>query len=178
MTQLKVPIGKRDHIQGDMDAPIKLVEYGDFECPNCAEAYPIVKIIQEDMNNKLCFVFRYFPLKQLHSHALSAAYAAEAAGRQKKFWEMHDMLFEHQDALHDEDLQEYGRTLDLNMVKFIKDMRSAETVKRVQEDFMSGVRSGVNGTPTFYINGLRYDGSYDYEVMLKKLEREVRRSFL
>lgn len=169
MTKLKVAIGKRDHIKGDLEARVKLVEYGDFECPNCGEAYPIVKRIQEDMNNKLCFVFRYFPLKELHEHAFAAACAVEAAGKQKKFWEMHDMLFEHQDALEEEDLREYGQALDLDMGKFIKDMKSVETAKRVQEDFMNGVRSGVNGTPTFYINGIRYDGSYDYDTLREAL---------
>lgn len=170
MIKLKVPIGKQDHIQGDIKAPVKLVEYGDFQCPNCGEAYPIVKRIQEEMGDKLCLVFRNFPLKELHEHAFSAACAAEAAGKQKKFWEMHDMIFEHQDALEDEDLREYAEALDLDMGKFVKDMKSAETVKRIQEDFMNGIRSGVNGTPTFYINGVRYDDSYDYDTLIKALE--------
>lgn len=176
MTKLKVDIGKRDYIKGDIDAPVKLVEYGDFECPSCGEAYPICKRIQEDLGENFCFVFRYFPLKELHEHALAAAYAAEAAGKQKKFWDMHDMLFEHQDALENEDLMEYARVLDLDMGKFIKDMKSVETAKRVEEDFMNGVRSGVNGTPTFYINGIRYDGSYDYDTLIKELAKEVRHS--
>jgi len=123
------------------------------------------------MGDKLFFVFRNFPLKELHTHAFSAACAAEAAGRQKKFWEMHDMIFEHQDALRDEDLREYAQALGLDMSQFIKDMKSAEIAKRVQEDFMNGVRSGVNGTPTFYINGIRYDDSYDYDTLKKALER-------
>jgi protein-disulfide isomerase len=171
MHKLKVPIGKRDHIKGSMDAPVTVVEYGDFECPYCGEAYPIVKRIQEEMGDKLCLVFRNFPLKELHSNAFSAACAAEAAGKQNKFWEMHDMLFENQDALHDVDLQEYAEALDLDIDQFIKDMRSEEIAKRVQEDFMNGARSGVNGTPTFYINGIRYDGSNDYDTLLEELER-------
>lgn len=174
MAKLKVPIGKKDHIQGNINAPVKLVEYGDFECPNCGQAYPIVKRIQEEMGNKLCLVFRNFPLKELHKHAFSAACAAEAAGKQKKFWEMHDILFEHQEALHDEDLREYAEALELNVDQFINDMRSEEIAKRVQEDFVNGVRSGVNGTPTFYINGIRYDDSYDYDTLQKALERTVR----
>jgi protein-disulfide isomerase len=169
MTKLKVAIGKQDHIQGNINAPVKLVEYGDFECPNCGEAYPIVKRIREDMGEKLCLVFRNFPLKELHEYAFAAACAAEAAGKQNKFWEMHDMLFENQDALEDEDLWKYAQALDLDMGKFIKDMKSVETTKRVQEDFMNGVRSGVNGTPTFYINGIRYDGSYDYDTLRNSL---------
>jgi protein-disulfide isomerase len=173
MTKLKVAIGKEDHIQGNINAPIKLVEYGDFECPNCGEAYPIVKRIQEKMGDNLCFVFRNFPLNELHMHAFAAACAAEAAGKQKKFWEMHDMIFENQDALESEDLMEYGRTLDLDIDQFTKDMKLVETAKRVQEDFMNGVRSGVNGTPTFYINGIRYDGSYDYDTIIKVLRNSL-----
>lgn len=173
MHKLKVAVGKQDHIQGKIDAPVKLVEYGDFECPNCGEAYPIVKEIQKELGNKLCFIFRHFPLKELHDHAFSAACAAEAAGKQKKFWQMHDMLFEHQDSLHEEGLLEYGRALVLNTRQFIKDMRSAKIIKKVRDDFANGVRSGVNGTPTFYINGIRYDGSYDYDAMIKELEMRI-----
>lgn len=174
MHKLRMGIGKQDHIQGDINAPVKLVEYGDFECPHCGEAYVIVKRIQEEMRDKLCFVFRHFPLKELHSHAFSAARAAEAAGKQNKFWEMHDILFEHQNAMHNGDLLEYGKELELDMHKFIKDMKSEKTAKRVREDFLSGVRSGVNGTPTFYINGIRYDGPDDYDSLIKELERTVR----
>lgn len=177
MVRLKVPIGRGDHIQGELNAPVKLVEYGDFQCPNCGEAYPIVKKVQEEMGNKLCLVFRNFPLKELHEHAFSAALAAEAAGKQNKFWEMHDMLFENQDSLNDEDLLRYALSLDLNMRRFTKDMKSAETAKDVRDDFSGGVRSGVNGTPTFYINDIRYDGSYDYDTILKVLEKEVRHYF-
>lgn len=170
MAKLKVPVGKGDHIQGDLNAPVMLVEYGDFECPNCGEAYPICKRIQEELSGKICFVFRHFPLKELHSHAFSAACSAEAAGKQKKFWEMHDMLFENQEELHDEDLLGYASKLDLNMNKFMKDMKSAGVAKKVHDDFMGGVRSGVNGTPTFYINGVRYDDSYNYDTLIKELE--------
>lgn len=169
MNKLTVPIGDRDHIEGSKNAPVKLVEYGDFDCPNCGEAYHVLKRVKEDSEDKLCLVFRYFPLKQLHKHALDAAYAAEAASRQNKFWEMHDMLFENQDALENEDLQKYAKALNLDMDQFIKDMKSDEVAEKVHEDFMSGVRSGVNGTPTFFINGKRYDGSYDYDIIIKEL---------
>lgn len=178
MSILKVPIGKRDHIYGSIDARVKLVEYGDFECPNCGAAYSIVKRIQQDLGDRLCLIFRHFPLKEIHEHAFSAACAAEAAGKQNKFWDMHDMLFEHQDALHDEDLIKYGGLLGLDMPQFIKDMDSTEVEKKVREDFMSGVRSGVNGTPTFYINGIRYDDSYDYDNFKNVLEKEAGYTFL
>ncbi len=170
MTKLTVPVGKHDHIQGSKDAPVTLVEYGDFECPYCGAAYPIVKAITEELKDYLRFVFRNFPLSEIHSHALHAAFAAESAGLQGKFWEMHNMLFEHQDALEDEDLVSYAQQLGLDTKKFAKDFASPQVAKKVREDFMSGVRSGVNGTPTFFINGIRYDGSYEYEPLREALE--------
>lgn len=174
MTILTVPVGKHDHIQGKDDAPVTLLEYGDFECPYCGEAYPIVKRIQQELGDDLRFVFRHFPLSQVHPHALQAAYAAEAAGKQDKFWEMHDMLFEHQNALKNEDLVRYADTLGLDTKVFIDDFGSPEVAKKVQEDFMSGVRSGVNGTPTFFIDEVRFDEGYDYGTLLSALEEEIK----
>jgi protein-disulfide isomerase len=133
---------------------VTLVEYGDFECPHCGAAYPIVKAIQEAMGSKLLFAYRHFPLTRIHAHAEHAAEIAEAAGKHGKFWEMHDILFEHQDALEDEHLVEYAEALGIDV-----EWGTAES--RVREDFASGVRSGVNGTPTFFINGVRYDGGAD-----------------
>jgi protein-disulfide isomerase len=130
---------------------VTLVEYGDFECPHCGAAYPIVKAIQEAMGSKLLFAYRHFPLTRIHPHAEHAAEIAEAAGKHGKFWEMHDVLFENQDALEDEQLVGYAEALGVN-----PEWGAAEP--RVREDFASGVRSGVNGTPTFFINGFRYDG--------------------
>lgn len=170
MSTLILPVGERDHISGNVHAPSILLEYGDYECPYCGAAYPIVKQIQKEMGEKLCFVFRNFPLSEIHPHALQAAYTAEAAGLQEAFWKMHDMLYEHQDALEDTDLLEYAQVLDLDTEQFLSDMESVGVEDRVEEDFMSGVRSGVNGTPTFFINGVRHDDAYDYDTLLAALE--------
>ncbi len=171
MSTLVLTVGARDHIQGNPDAPITLLEYGDYECPHCGRAYPVVQRIEDRLGDSLRFVFRNFPLAEVHPHATHAAYAAEAAGRQHRFWEMHDTLFENQDALEDEDLTDYAEELELDVKQFITDMLSFEIAQRVQEDFMSGVRSGVNGTPTFFINGKRHDGPFDYDFLLAALER-------
>lgn len=174
MTALTVSIEKDDHIQGRDDAPVTLLEYGDFECPYCGEAYPIVKRIQEKLGNDLKFIFRHFPLAEIHPHARQAAYAAETAGKQGKFWEMHDILYTHQDALEDEDLFGYADTLTLDTNAFTADFESPNVAKKVQKDFMSGVRSGVNGTPTFFIDGIRFDEGYDYDTLLSALEEEIK----
>jgi protein-disulfide isomerase len=158
--QLTPPVSDRDHIAGSDDAPVTLVEYGDFECPYCGMAYPIVKTAQRELGDDLRFVFRHFPLSEAHPHARVAAQAAEAAGAQGKFWEMHDMLFEHQDALEPEDLVAYAKALGIDTELFVRELEAGTYEKRVREDFRSGVRSGVNGTPTFFINGSRYDGSW------------------
>ncbi len=167
------PAGRRgrDHIQGPADAPVTLVEYGDYECPYCGEAYPIVKEVQARMGDRLRFVFRNFPISTSHPHAEHAAEAAEAAAAQGKFWEMHDLLYEHQRHLADEDLLRTPSELGLDVERFDKEMAEHVHAARVREDFMSGVRSGVNGTPTFYINGVRHDDSYEAEVLLEALER-------
>jgi protein-disulfide isomerase len=144
MSQLKPAVGANDHVQGPAKAPITLVEYGDYECPYCGEAYPITKALQKRLGDKLRFVFRNFPLNQAHPHAEHAAEAAEAAGAQGKFWEMHDLLYENQDALDDEDLLRYAKALHLDVPRFVKDMEEHRYADRVREDFRSGVRSGVN----------------------------------
>ena len=170
---LKPPVGPRDHIQGPPDAPVQLVEFGDYECPYCGEAYPVVKAIQERLGDQMSFVFRNFPLAQAHPHAEEAAEAAEAAGAQGKFWEMHDMLYENQDALEPEDLVQYARALRLDLPRFVLEMREHLYKERVREDFRSGVRSGVNGTPTFFINGVRHDGPFDLVSLLAAIEEAV-----
>ena len=157
---LTPPVSEADHAAGPDDAPVTLVEYGDYECPYCGMAQPIVKKAEEDLGSKLRFVFRNFPLAEAHPHARLAAQAAEAAGAQGKFWEMHDTLFEHQDALDVEDLLAYAESLGLDTAKFERDLEAPAYVKRVRDDFRSGVKSGVNGTPTFFMNGARYDGSW------------------
>ena len=167
---LTLPVGKRDHIRGPADAAVTLVEYGDYECPHCGRAYPIVKTIQKQLGPKLRFVFRNFPLRESHPHAEQAAEAAEAAGAQGKFWEMHDRLFERQFALDGEYLIEYAGDLGLDVARFRTELSSGAYAPRVREDFRSGVTSGVNGTPTFFINGVRYDDSWEFEPLLAALE--------
>lgn len=161
-----LPMPGRDHIQGPTDAPIKLLEYGDYECPYCGEAYPVVKEIQKRLGNRLCFAFRNFPLSNSHPHAQHAAEAAEAAGAQGRFWEMHDLLYENQDALEDEDLARYAVALHLDAKKLIRELEAGEHTARVREDFRSGARLDVNGTPSFFINGVRYDGMTGVEELL------------
>jgi len=163
-------VDKRDHLQGPPDAPVTLVEYGDFECPHCGAAYLIVKKIQEVMGAQLRFVFRHFPLTQIHPHAEGAAEASEAAGAQGQFWEMHDLLFENQRALDSMHLPGYAEELNLDSRRFVRELEEHVHQRRVREDFMSGVRSGVNGTPAFFINGVRYDGSWDHAPLLEALE--------
>ena len=162
---------ERDHIQGSPSAAVTLVEYGDYECPYCGAAYPIVKEVQARMGDRLRFVFRNFPITTSHPHAEHAAEAAEAAAAQDRFWEMHDHLYEHQRQLTDADLHEYAHELGLDVDRFDTEVAGHVHEARVREDFMSGVRSGVNGTPTFYIDGKRHDDSYDLDTLLAALER-------
>ena len=164
----------RDRIQGPADAPITLVEYGDYECPYCGAAYPIVKRIRRQMADQLRFVFRNFPITTSHPHAEAAAETAEVAGAQGRLWEMHDLLFENQRHLTGPDLRSYAETLGLDLERFDDELAGHLYADRVREDFMSGVRSGVNGTPTFFINGLRHNGSYDLTTMLAAIERAAR----
>src|SRR6266705_4631646 len=166
---LTLPNAGRDHIHGPIDAPIALVEYGDYECPYCGQAYPIVKAIQEQLGDGLCFAFRNFPLANSHPHAEHAAEAAEAAGAQGKFWEMHDLLYENQEALDDENLAQYAEALGLNARRLISEVLSGAHMARVREDFQSGARGGVNGTPSFFINGVRHDGAPSFAALLAAL---------
>jgi protein-disulfide isomerase len=169
---LTLPVSDdRDHIQGQADAPVTLLEYGDYECPFCGGAYPIIKEVQSRMGDRLRFVFRNFPITTSHPHAEQAAEAAEAAAAQGRFWEMHDLLYEEQKHLDESDLHRYAEQLGLDVGSFDHDLAAHVHAERVREDFMSGVRSGVNGTPTFYINGARHDGGYDLESLLAALER-------
>ena len=168
-TRLVPPLSDRDHVIGPADAPVTLVEYGDYECPYCGEAYPIVKAIQEQLGERLCFVFRNFPLSNMHPYAEHAAEAAEAAGAQGKFWEMHDMLFENQESLHDEALAQYAESLGLDAGRLLGEVLNGTHSARVREDFRSGARGGVNGTPTFFINGVRHAGAFDADTLTAAL---------
>src|SRR5476649_2711302 len=167
---LIMPISARDHSEGPADAPITLVEYGDYQCPYCGAAYPVVKRLQKTLGKKLRFVFRNFPLTQAHPYAMIAAEAAEAAGLLGKFWLMHDVIYENQEQLSPDSLAQWALKLGLKDKDLEKALQSPEIAKRIKEDRHSGIRSGVNGTPTFYINGIRHDGSPDHESLLAALE--------
>jgi protein-disulfide isomerase len=168
--RLSPPVTDRDHVQGATHAVLTLVEYGDYECPHCGRAYPIVKEVQQRLGPQLRFVFRNFPLAQIHPHAQHAAEAAEAAAAHGRFWEMHDALFEHQGSLDDRHLSQYATSVGLDHERFRHDLTSHTYAPRVREDFLSGVRSGVNGTPTFFINGVRHDDAWDVETLTQALQ--------
>jgi protein-disulfide isomerase len=170
---LSAPLSAHDHAQGAGDAVVTLVEYGDYQCPHCGRAYPIVKEVQRQLGAQLRFVFRNFPLNQIHPNAQHAAEAAEAAGVQGRFWEMHDMLFENQHALLDGNLRDYAAALGLDRERFDGDLAGHVHAARVRKDFLSGVKSGVNGTPTFFINGIRYDEPWDVGSLVGALESSV-----
>jgi protein-disulfide isomerase len=169
MSELVPAVSKRDHILGPLDAPIVLVEYGDYQCPHCKAAYPNVKAIQVELGDRLCFAYRHFPLIEIHPLAEPAAEAAEAADAQGRFWEMHDMLFLHSPALDLAHLVTFATKIGLGMDLFLRELRSHHYLPRVQADLASGVRSGVYGTPTFFINGIRHQGGYDLESLLDAL---------
>ena len=160
---LTPPVSERDHVAGPDDASVTLVEYGDYECPYCGLAHPIVQKLQNALGKQLRFVFRNFPLNEAHPHARLAAQAAEAAGTQGKFWEMHDMLFTHQDALDRDDILGYAKSIGVDAARLAHELDTGIYEKHVREDFRGGVKSGVNGTPSFFINGERYDGSWANE---------------
>jgi protein-disulfide isomerase len=171
MTKLSVAVSAKDHRQGDPDAPCTLVEYGDYQCPSCGQAYPIVKRVQKHYGKRLSFVFRNFPLTQMHPFAEPAAETAEFAGANGKFWGMHDLLFENQARLGDDELlPELAQQLHLVPAKLLEALESREFEPRVKSDFSSGVRSGVNGTPTFFINGQRHDGPYDFASLVEAID--------
>jgi protein-disulfide isomerase len=170
MSRLTPLVSSADHSVGPDDAPVTLVEYGDYECPYCRDAHAIVLAVRERMGPRLRFVFRNFPLSEIHPHALHAAEAAEAAADQGKFWEMHDTLYENQEALEDPDLIRYAQALGLDAERVERELAADVYEPRVREQFRSGIRSGVNGTPTFFINGARHDDSWDEETLLEYLK--------
>lgn len=168
-----MPVTERDHGKGPADAPATLLQYGDYECPYCAAAYPILKQLQRELGDQLRFVYRNFPLTTVHPHAEAAAEAAEAAGAQGKFWEMHDLLYENQRRLGNIALRNYAEQLGLDIDLFERELSGRVYEARVQEDFMSGVHSGVSGTPTFFINGWRYTGTWENGQLLAVLKQVV-----
>jgi len=159
----------RDHVQGPVEAPMALVEYGDYECPYCGEAHPIVKAVQAQLGERLSFAFRNFPLANVHPHAEHAAEAAEAAGAQGQFWEMHDLLFENQDALDDESLEELASSLGLDSQRLVDEVLKRVYEGRLREDLVSGIKNGVNGTPTFFVNGVLYEGEPEVDSLVAAL---------
>lgn len=170
-SQLTEPVGEGDHSIGPADAPVTLVEYGDFECPHCRAAHPIVKSVIERMGDRLRFVYRHFPITSTHPHAQHAAEAAEAAGAQGEFWAMHDLIFKNQEALEDDDLISYAEKIGIDASRVATALAEGTHEDKVRKDFRSGVRSGVNGTPTFFINGARFDGSWhDEDGFVEALE--------
>jgi protein-disulfide isomerase len=174
MTQLAVAVGERDHALGAPSAPVTLVEYGDFECRFCGMAYPDLKNIRSRLGDRLRFVFRHFPRPE-HPHARHAAEAAECAAEQGEanFWRMHDMLFENQHALDGPHLVQYATQIGLDVERFSQDMADHTCLERVHQDLESGVHSGVRGTPTLFINGVRYQGSGRVADLYRTLLRDV-----
>jgi protein-disulfide isomerase len=173
---LATPISEDDHTQGPADAAVTLVQYGDYECPYTRLSRHTVHQLQREFPDNLRFVFRHFPLEEIHPHARAAAAAAEAAGRQTDFWIMHEHLFEHQKALEDADLQTYAGKLGLDPERFDRDRSSSDVAQRIDRDLASGDRSGVEGTPTFYVNGTRHDGGYDLDSLRSAIVVHLDRS--
>jgi protein-disulfide isomerase len=175
---LTPPAGAEDHARGPENAPVTLVEYGDYECPHCARAHPVVQQVQHHLGDTVRFVFRNFPLREAHPHAEHAAEAAEsvaAHGGEAAFWDMHDLMFENQEALEDSALVAYGGSLGVDETALADDLVSGAMANRVNKDFRSGIRSGVNGTPTFFVNGVRYDGDWsDPDIFTAHLRSLIR----
>lgn len=168
-----IKISSADHVQGTPDAVITLVEYADYQCPYCREAFYIVKELQKKLGNRLKVVFRNYPLQDLHAYALNASIASETSAMQGKFWEMHDMLFENQRQLQDSALIRYAEEIGLDVEKFKKDFGSNPTIEKVKQDIDSGNKAGVEGTPTFFVNGVYFDGNWQSDEFLDYLESLV-----
>ena len=171
--RLKPAVNSKDHIQGNKNAPLELVEYGDYQCVHCGHAYPIIKAVQEAMGDNLKFVFRNFPLSNAHPDAFKAAVAVEAAALQHKFWEMHDIIYENQELLDWENLLLYAKSIGLDLTRFKADIKKDSVSAKIEEDFESGIRSGVNGTPTFFINGERYEGNWEANDLIEYLTSQL-----
>lgn len=170
MSSLKIPVGSEDHAQGDEQAGVTLVEYGDYQCPHCAHAHSVVKRVQKHFGKRLRFVFRNFPLNEIHPQAEAAAETAEFAGAKGKFWEMHDLLFENQGRLGNELYSELAQKLGLDPADLRRALDGNQFAPRVRADFSGGVRSGVNGTPTFFINNQRHDAAFEYADLVDAIE--------
>ena len=172
--QLTPPVESFDHMRGARHAPVMVVEYGDFECPNCKQAAPAVKLLLERFEERVCYVWRHFPLTEVHPHALMAAQAAEAAGAQKQFWQMHDLLFENQTHLNAPHLRGYAERLGLDMARFTAEMDDEIYLQRVREHMDSGRQSGVRSTPTFFVNGRIRDVSFGLRALFDAVEEVLK----
>jgi protein-disulfide isomerase len=172
LSRLLLPIRPLDHVHGSEDAPYTLVEYGDYECPDCGRLFAILRDLQRDIATRLRIVFRHYPRSGVHRHAQQAAEAAEAAGAQGKFWEMHTLLFGRQQALQTKDLIRYAEELGLDVERFRRELKSETYGERVRADFLAGVQNGVYGTPSLFLNGVRYDGEWDRDSLLSHLNRK------
>ncbi len=170
---LKPPVSAHDHLEGNPDASIELVEYGDYQCPHCGRAYHVVKTLQEKLGSQLKFSFRNFPLAKIHPEATLAAIATEAAARQGKFWEMHDIIFENQEDLEQPALIAYAEEIGLDISLFEKDLSDETLLQKVESDFESGIRSGVNATPTFFINGEKYNNGWEGERIATYIKEQI-----
>jgi protein-disulfide isomerase len=169
-SRLSMPVNTGDHIRGPKHAPVTMVEYGDFECPHCGRAHLIIEGLHKELGDKMRFVYRHFPLTLIHPHAQHAAEASEIAGAHGEFWRMHGTLFTHQRALDDAHLVQYAASVGLDVALFTRELASHAFEGRVRRDFISGVRSGVNGTPTFFLNEIRYDGPHDFESLVAAID--------
>src|SRR3984893_4784253 len=170
LSRLLLPIRPMDHVHGPEDAPNTLVEYGDYECPDCGRLYVILRDLQKEIPSQLRILFRHYPLSGVHHHAQQAAEAAEAAGAQGKFWEMHTLLFERQQALATKDLIRYAEELALDVARFRQELKNETYRERVRADFLAGVQNGVYGTPGLFLNGVRYDREWDKQSLRRALQ--------
>jgi protein-disulfide isomerase len=172
--ELAVPVSATDHLLGPLQAPITIVEYGDFECPNCKQAAPALKLLLGRFAGRVRLVFRHFPLEEVHPHALHAALAAEAAAGQGKFWAMHDVLFDNQSHLKLPQLRSYAQRIELDMARYDADMGDTVYLQRVREDIEGGRRSGVRATPGIFLNGAIQDASFGLQQLYDRVEAELR----
>ena len=169
--KLKNPVTERDHTSGSATAPVTLVEYGNFECIYCGRVYPMIKQVQNLLGDNLRFVFRHFPTVQTHPHSLRAAEAVEAAAAQQKFWQMHDELFTHQTALEDRNLSRYAKRIGLDLERFDHDMTEHSFLQQIDADYQRSLfDEHITGTPTLYLNGVRYTGATDFESLLHAIK--------
>src|SRR5215467_8314170 len=175
-THLAVPVSEQDHSQGPVTAAVTLVQYGDYECRYTRLSTHVVQALQQELGDQLRFIYRNFPLTAIHPHALRTALAAEAAAAQGKFWQMHDYIFHHQHTLEDADLEQFAEAVGLDMQQYARAMAERSSLARIEEDVEGGERSGVQGTPTFFINGVLYRGSWGQDALLAALEAASRGS--